>query len=151
MKGAVNMLTELCQELHNWFDRERRFGTFKIEGGNITADFLREGQYFRVIGSIFSDGVHQYPASDLKDEVLEGSVWSLAIPGAVIKLATEIAAWRDRNESANSANMSPFQSESFGGYSYSKSGGGGSGGAYSGPMSWEAAFARRLNMWRKIQ
>ena len=29
------MLTELCQELRNWFDRERYYGTFTIENGNI--------------------------------------------------------------------------------------------------------------------
>ena len=94
------MLTELCQELKNWFDRERRTGAFVIENGNITADFLREGQYFRIMGSVFSDGVHQYPAAELPDETFNGAVWALAIPAPVISLATEIAAWREKNEAA---------------------------------------------------
>ena len=144
------MLTELCQDLHNWFDRERHTGTFTIENGNITADFLKEGQYFRIMGSIFSDGVHQYPTAGLHDEIFEGAVWALAIPQPVIKLAEEISVWREKYEAADSAAMSPFSSESFGGYSYSKSGTGNvqNGGTTGG--SWVTAFASRLNMWRKL-
>lgn len=142
------MLTELCQELHNWFDRERYTGTFTIEGGNITADFLREGQYFRIIGSIFSDGVHQYPADDLPDETFEGAVWALAIPAPVIKLATEIAAWQAKYEGINSPAMSPYNSESFGGYSYAKSGAGAA--SASGATGWRGVFRSQLNRWRKL-
>lgn len=144
------MLTELCQELRNWFDRERHYGTFTIENGNITADFLANGQYFRVIGSVFSDGVHQYPAADLPSETFDGSVWALAIPKPVINLATEIAAWRAKYETVDSAAMSPFNSESFGGYSYSKSGNGNANSSSSSAPTWKTAFASRLNMWRKI-
>lgn len=150
-KGAANMLTELtelCQELRNWFDRARYTGTFTISGGNITADFLQTGQYYRIVGSVFNDGIHQYPSVELKSETFDGSVWALAIPEAVIKLATEIAAWREKYENADSAALSPFQSESFGGYSYSK------GGSYSSngntAVSWKTAFASRLNAWRKL-
>lgn len=143
------MLTELCQELHNWFDHERHTGTFEIVNGNIAADFLREGQYFRIMGSIFSDGVHKYPAADLPAETFTGAVWALAIPKAVQRLASDISEWRDKYESADSAAMSPYNSESFGGYSYSKSantsGAGGSTG-----NGWQSVFAKRLNMWRKL-
>lgn len=143
------MLTELCQELRNWFDLERHSGTFAIENGNIAADFLAEGQYFRIMGSIFSDGVHQYPAADLPAETFTGAVWALGIPKPVINLAAEIAAWRAKYEATDSAAMSPFSSESFGGYSYSKSGSGSSAsGSTNG--SWKTAFASRLNMWRKL-
>lgn len=144
------MLTELCQELKNWFDRERHTGTFEIQNGNLTADFLREGQYFRIMGSIFSDGVHQYPAADLPSETFEGAVWALAIPAPVIRLSEEIDEWRAKYEAADSAAMSPFSSESFGGYSYSKSGTGSSEGGGTTGGSWRTAFASRLNMWRKI-
>lgn len=142
------MLTELCQELRNWFDRERHSGTFTITGGNITADFLQVGQYYRICGSIFNDGVHQYPVDVLRDETFDGSVWALAIPDPVLKLAEDIDEWREKYEAADSAALSPFQSESFGGYSYSK-GSGSSGGAIGG-VSWKNAFASRLNMWRKL-
>lgn len=143
-------LTELCQELRNWFDRERHTGTFTIENGNLTADFLAPGQYFRVVGSIFSDGVHQYPAADLPSETFDGAVWALAIPKPVIKLATEIDEWRAKYETADSAAMSPFSSESFGGYSYSKSGTGSADGGGTTGGSWQTAFAARMNAWRKL-
>ena len=146
------MLTELCQDLRNWFDRERYFGTFEIRGGVISGPgSLLDGQYYRIVGSIFNDGVHKY--GDVKDlltdETFDGAVWALAIPKAVIELAAEIAAWRARYEAADSPAMSPFMSESFGGYSYTK------GSALTsknttGGTNWQATFANRLNAWRKL-
>ncbi len=144
------VLTELCRELHNWFDSERHTGTFTIENGNITADFLQDGQYYRIMGSVFSDGVHQYPSSELRDETFTGAVWALAIPAPVIKLAAEIEEWREKNEMLDSSNMSPFVSESFGGYSYSKGSGGRSGSASGGAVTWKDMFRSRLNAWRKL-
>ena len=141
------MLTEICQELRNWFDISRHSGTFTIENGNIDADFLHSGQYFRIMGSIFNDGVHQYPATDLHDETFTGAVWALAIPKPVIELAEDISAWREKYEAADSAALSPYNSESFGGYSYAKSGSSLSGGS---DVSWRGAFRSRLNIWRKL-
>lgn len=143
------MLTELCQELHNWFDRERYTGTFEIRGGKLTAPVLVEGQYYRIIGSLFNDGVHLYDDEDLKDETFVGAVWSMAVPMPVILLAEDIKAWRDKYESADSSAMSPYMSESFGGYSYQKGSaftGTGSGGG----TSWKSTFAERMNVWRKL-
>ena len=161
------MLTELCQELKNWFDRDRITGTFTITGGDITYDDgkqigLLPGQYFRIVGSVFSDGVHQYitesnkPSEtaavlDLPPETFSGAVWALAIPKEVVSLAEEIAAWRAKYEATDSQAMSPFTSESFGGYSYSKGSGGNTGSGTGGSASsWIGAFRSRLNMWRKI-
>ena len=144
------MLTELCQELHNWFEREKRSGSFRIVDGTLEVDFLLPGQYFRVMGSIFNDGVHQYGTDTLNDEDFTGSVWSLAIPEAVIKLAEDIDAWRTKYEATDSTAMSPYMSESFGGYSYSKGSaitGTGTGGA----TSWRTSFASRMNAWRKVR
>lgn len=142
------MLTELCQELRNWFDLERHTGTFEITGGNLTADFLREGQYFRIMGSIFSDGVHQYPAADLPDETFEGAVWALAIPQTVINLSAEIDTWQTKYGGADGVATSPFASESFEGYSYSKATFSSSGG--SGAATWQTVFKSRLKVWRKM-
>ena len=143
------MLTELCQELHNWFDRERRTGTFTIENGNLTADFLAPGQYFRIMGSIFSDGVHQFPCDDLPPETFSGEVWTLAIPREFVRDAETIEAWRAKNETADSVALSPFQSENWGGYSYNKanSSNANSGGCV--PV-WKTVFAPLLNKWRKM-
>jgi hypothetical protein len=148
------MLTELCQELKNWFDRARYFGLFVIENGQILSrndgDMgLKQGQYFRIIGSLFNEGVHQYPPSDLVDESFDGAVWALAIPKEVVDLSNNIDAWNQKYGGIDSVAMSPYNSESFGGYSYSKSGGGSSDGS-SKAGTWRGAFASELNRWRKI-
>lgn len=144
------MLTELCQELNNWFEREKRSGSFRIVDGMLEADFLLPGQYFRVMGSLFNDGVHQYGNDFLNDEDFTGSVWSLAIPAAVIKLSEDIDAWRAKYEAPDSSAMSPYMSESFGGYSYSK-GSAISGTGTGGATSWRTSFASRMNAWRKLR
>lgn len=143
------MLTELCAELKNWFAVAQYDGTFTVSGGTLTADFLQTGQYFRVVGSLFNDGVWQFPAWDMTDETFTGTVYALAIPREVVKLSEEIAAWRAKHEAVDSPAMSPFMSESFGGYSYQK------GSALtskntSGASGWESFFGSRLNKWRKI-
>lgn len=136
------MLEQVLRYLRNWFDIERRFGTFTIEGGAIALPSLQNGQYFRIIGSVFNDGVHQYPTASLVDETFRGAVWLLAVPNAVIELTEEICKWEKDNHDLV---MKPYQSESFGGYSYSmKADAGG------GLMTWEKVFKHRLNQWRKI-
>lgn len=148
------ILTDLCQELKNWFERSKFVGQFEIKNGIITS--LNDGdmglltdQYFRIIGSVFNDGVHQHPATDLVDETFEGAVWGMGIPKAVLDLAAEIEAWQNKYGSVDSQAMSPYNSESFGGYSYSKSKGGVSDGSVD-ATTWQGAFRSRLNQWRKI-
>lgn len=146
-------LTELCQELRNWFERDKLFGEFTIENGAIIVPdgSLRNGQFFRVIGSIFNDGVHQYGVDELTDEAFKGAIWSMAVPPAVIELSERISAW---NEQYGDAVSSPYQSmsESFGDYSRSwAKAGSGSGNANSGSVpTWQSTFASELNRWRKI-
>lgn len=144
------MLTELCLELRNWFELSKYFGEFSIEDGELTGagDFLQDGQYFRIIGSVFNDGVHQYPVeeSELKDEVFKGAIWAMAVPPAVIDLSERIQAWNDKYGDSVS---SPYSSESFGGYSYTKASSG-QGDADSGGVTWRGAFANDLNKWRKL-
>ena len=143
------MLTELCQELRNYFELERRADTFTISGGALTADFLKPNQYYRIKGSVFNDGVHKFgDETDLVDETFVGEVWAMAIPKAVLELSEEIDVWQSKY-GADSAAMSPFNSESFGGYSYSK-GNSNSQTTASSPTGWQAAFGSRLNKWRKI-
>ena len=147
------MLTELCQELKNWFEREIHVGTFTIEGGQLTdCSFLQDGQYYRIIGSVFNDGVHIWPDDDLHDESFDGAIWAMAIPPQVVALSDEIEAWNALYGGVSSNSKSPFQSESFGGYSYSKGGGAGGAGssASNGAPTWKSIFADELNRWRKI-
>lgn len=144
-------LTELCQELRNWFERDKFFGEFTIENGAIIVPdgSLQNGQFFRVIGSVFNDGVHKYGEEGLTDEVFEGAIWSMAVPPAVVELSERISAWYVQYGDTVS---SPYQSmsESFGDYSRSWSkAGSGQGNANSGP-TWQSTFASELNRWRKI-
>lgn len=146
------MLTELCKEINNYFDTAKYFGEFIIEDGALSdINFLQEGQYFRIVGSVFNDGVYQYPAEELKDEVFDGAVWAMAVPQEVIALANDIKDWCDKYQTVDSMAMSPYNSESFGGYSYSKSGGGTGDGSGDGSGTWQGAFANRLSNWRKIR
>lgn len=143
------MLTEICQELRNWFDRDmpKWFGEFRITGGTIDLA-LQSGQYFRIVGSVFNDGVHQYPATDLMDETFQGAVWAMAVPPAVIALADEIDAWQTQYADVL---KSPYTSESFGGYSYTRASGSSGGGGSSDMPTWQSTFASKLNRWRKIR
>ena len=153
------MLTELCGYLKNWFEKEKCYGDFVISNGHITfADGtelpLQDGQYFRVIDSVFNDGVHKNvePSEDspstLTDETFTGSVWAMAVPREVIALAEEIKAWSDKYAGADSAALSPFSSESFGGYSYSKSAGNSADGSTG--TSWQSVFGNKLVRYRKV-
>jgi len=137
------MITELCQELRNWFEQEIFPGTYSIVAGKIEAP-LQKDQYFRINGSIFNDGVYKYGSEELTDETFTGEVWALAIPKAVIELAAEIEAWRAKYEATS---LSPYQSESFGGYSYTKTGSAAGANAHTG---WKNVFASSLNRYRKI-
>ena len=135
------MLNQVLRHLKNWFvvPDGVHYGTFIVQGGSIDLPFLQPGQYFRIIGSVFNDGVYSYPASTLKDETFSGAVCGLAIPAEVVDLADEIAQWKEKNSKVIN---SPFQSESYAGYSYTKKPGDETG--------WSSVFSDRLNQWRKL-
>ena len=137
------MLTEVCAEIRNYFVKDIHNGTFEIVGGKITPlDFIQEKQYFRIVGSVFNDGVYKYTADlVLTDEIFSGSVWAMAVPPSVVALAEEIKKYNESDEAKPSA----YTSESFGGYSYSKATD--ENGA---PMGWKKVFASRLNKYRRI-
>lgn len=154
------MLEQLLSYLHNWFrvrdDVDGKYpDEYTVEGGNIELPFLQNGQYFRIRGSVFNDGLYIYgedildgdgKETELTDETFEGCIWALAIPKAVLSLENEIAEWEKKY---GDAVASPYSSESFGGYSYTKptmadvSSGSASAG-------WQGAFKSQLNRWRKI-
>ena len=134
-------LTNLCAELRNYFETKKRFGTFTISGGSISpSDFLQDGQYFRIVGSVFNDGVHRHPAHDLTDETFDGAVWAMAVPPAVIELLQKIQEF----EAAAANSPTAYTSESFGGYSYTKAT------DENGlPAGWRSVFRSELKKWRK--
>jgi hypothetical protein len=140
------MLEQVLRHLNNWFLVEIHEGTFTVENGSIALPFLQTNQYFRICGSVFNDGLHQYPSTDLTDETFTGTVWALAVPKAVVTLSEDIAAWEEKYGEAVS---SPYMSESFGGYSYTKASGGKS--DTSAVTGWQDAFRGQLNDWRKLK
>lgn len=139
------MLETVLTHLHNWFPTRggRHAGTFSIVSGMLFLDFsLLPGQYYRIRGSAMNDGLHQYGNGDiLTDETFSGEVWALAVPRAVVDLSEEIAAWREKNPETDKV------SESFGGYSYTRGGGGTS--SSSALSGWQGVFSSRLNAYRR--
>ena len=153
------MISELCAELRNYFLRDyvnpeqyMHSGSFVIAGGEMQSlPFLQKGQFYRIVGSTFNDGVHKYGAiprsmedyETLTDEEFEGAIWEMFVPNEVVNLSDEIQDWISNN--ADTIN-SPYQSESFGGYSYTKAVAG------TGRVStdWQSHFAAKLNRWRRL-
>lgn len=142
------MLDELCADICNYFvksENDKHAGTYTINGGMFSPplDFLKAGQYFRVVGSALNDGVYKNDGCGvLTDEEFDGAVWAMSVPPAVIALADRIKEYMD----SDAAKPSPFVSESFGGYSYSK----GQNAAGAANNSWQAVFADELRKWRRI-
>lgn len=141
------MIDEICTELKNWFvtDGDKHFGTFTISDGQIApSDFLQQGQYYRIIGSVFNDGVHIYgdDTDKLTPETFKGAVWAMRVPHAVVQLSIEIDNWIKKyaEEAA-----SPYISETIPAYSRTKATN-----ASGGAVTWQDSFRSRLNNWRKI-
>ena len=121
------IIDEVCAYLNNWFVEKPsgiHAGDYTITGGAIDCDFLQANQYFRVVGSVFNDGVWKYPASQMTNEEFAGEVWAMALPPAFIALIADITAWQTAYGGASSPNMSPYSAESFNNYSYTKATGG---------------------------
>lgn len=137
------MLYELMRETRNFFKVEgaERFGRFTVAGGRIDLPNLLPGQYFLVSGSVLNDGLHKNDDTDVMlDEEFSGVVSPLAIPIAFRELAQRIADWKEKAGEA-----SPMQSESFGGYSYTRASG-----KNGGQLTWKDAFSGELSIWRKL-
>ena len=158
------MLELVCAHIHNYFERHpvshQRIvfsGTYTIASGSISLPFLLSGQKFRIKGSALNDGVYTYgsPVKDddgkasasLSDETFTGEVWVMYPPKAVLTLSEEIADWITKY---GAAAVSPYQSESFGGYSYTKSSGAANTGGGASAGTWQGVFSARLNEWRKV-
>ncbi len=149
------MLTEICANIRNYFtwEKDKHIGDFAIVDGQITPSFDIPTDYIRIVGSHLNDGVKKRGTDGtfgLEDEAeFHGGIWVMSPPKDFLALAVEIEDWQKKNGNVDSQAMSPYNSESFGGYSYSKSGGGANGGA--GGASWQNAYATRLNAYRRIR
>lgn len=133
------MLESVLAYLRNWFIVETYSGRYTISGGRIELPFLQNGQYFCIAGSVFNDGVHNYPTDNLSDEEFCGVVCAMAVPKSLLAVVKEIEDWQTKYK--NRAE-SPYQSESYDGYTYTLKSGE--------SATWQKAFSAKLSRWRKI-
>lgn len=141
--------TQFFKELNNWFERDAVKGTFVISGGMLTTEIgLLDGQFYKVEGSVLNEGVHKHPDESLKDETFDGTIIKMAVPVDVIELETEINDWIEKY---GDVVKSPYNSESFSVYSYSKGYSNSSTGSSGADAdAWKSAFSGRLTVWRKL-
>ena len=140
------MLETVLIHLKNWFvvPRGVHEGIYTIKNGSLELPFLQNGQYYRICGSVFNDGLHKYGVEDLQNETFAGTVWALAIPKSVVELSAKIEEWQSKN---GAATESPYSSESFGGYSYSIATDSKTGNR----ATWETVFRSQLNPYRQMR
>ena len=142
------MIEQICAYIHNYFHGDRYAGRFTIENGAIEVPGLVTGQYFQICGSRLNDGVYKYGVDELTDETFDGVIWDMRPPKSFLTLVDEITLW---NEKYGEVSLTPYQSESFGGYSYSMKTGYSAGtGVDSAAAGWQGIFKTRLNQWRKL-
>lgn len=150
------MLESVCDAIHNYFVRDVYTGSFEIKDGKLDLPGLLQGQRFRIIGSALNDGVYTLFGHDvydddgkkraiLMDETFNGTIQYMGVPAAFLVLCAEISDWQTKY---GEASKSPYSSESFGGYSYTKRSSGGT--SADGSISWQTIFKDRLKRWRKI-
>lgn len=150
----AGMLEQVLTHIHNWFTYDEiPVDTCAISDGQLPASIsIPDGAWYRIQGSLFNDGLHQYPATDLTDETFDGIITVCAIPRALLDVAQEIQDWLEQTKDAREKALgSPYASESFDGYSYSLKGEYTSQNGSGGLTGWQAEFASRLNAWRKIR
>lgn len=151
-------LKEILDYIHNYFVQDTFEGKIKIKNHELDNHEIKllDDQYFMIKGSIYNDGIWQFKAIQevdeenleryLKDEEFNGIISKLAIPRDVLALKDEIIAWEDKNQDALNG---VFQSESFGGYSYTlKSNSSNNKNGES--ISWKNKFGNRLKAYRKL-
>lgn len=150
------MIGVICAEIKNYFTYadDQHIGDFEIIGGQITPVIDFSTDYIRIIGSRHNDGVHKVSdlvENPLVDEAFHGAVWVMSPPADFLALVAEIEAWQEANGGADSANMSPFASESFGGYSYTKASGASAESGGASVPTWQSTYAARLKQYRRVR
>lgn len=135
------MLEKILNYLNNDFRAcDLSLQNYTITGGTISLDGVKDFQYVRIYGSLFNDGVYQYPLYGLTDETFRGYIIPLAIPKEVLDLAEAIEEYEKKNQ------PTAFTSESFGGYSYSKATK-----ANGTAAGWREVFADELRPYKKMK
>ena len=116
------MVEEVMRYCRNFFISGTRVSNiFHVKGGKIVESLpFIDNQFVWITGSTLNDGIYQMPITDLFDEEFNGEIIGLKPPKAFLSLVDEITKWQDKYSDTVT---SPYQSESFNGYSYSKKSG----------------------------
>lgn len=132
----------VMRHVNNFFDRARYTGHFFISGGKITLPMeLPEKTWIAISGSMWHDGVHELQSPyDLPapDEEFDGTVYILHPPASFLDLCKSIAEYDEKTP------VGAFMSESFGSYSYTRTGG------QNGVKTWQEAYALQLRPYRRM-
>jgi len=141
-------LKAICDYIHNYFEKDIVQGEFTITNGSLVTDSIDilENQYYMIKGSVFNDGIYKHVNTDLTDETFKGTVITMSVPKDILNVLQRATQWEQDN--AKTLN-SPYQSESFGGYSYSKGASTKKDGSQ-GQLTWRDVFGDELKAYRKI-
>lgn len=147
------MLLELLSELKNYFEVEKVKGDFTLTSNslllNSTVNKPQVGQYIYIRSTLNRAvckviGINKDTLSlqcennfQLVDDNVK-QVSYLAIPQQIISLSTQIEEFETKNI------MSPYTSESFGGWSGSRAQG------RNGNITWQEAFSGKLKPFKKM-
>ena len=116
------MIGQICQYIKNYFtyEHDRIIGDWSVVNGKLVPSLDIPTDYYAIFGSRKNNGVHK--VNDYGDVLVDegpfhGSVWFMSPPQDFLDKVEEITAWIDTyGKTLNS----PYTSESFGGYSYTK-------------------------------
>lgn len=147
----ATMLEQVLGSIHNWFVRDTlSVGECVIEDGVLPASLpIPDGVWYRIRGSYLNDGMHLKgdESEGLVDETFSGTITTHVIPRPLLAVVEEICKYQEKNGESASG---PYQSESFGGYSYTLKGNSSASGTNVPTTGWRAAFAGQLNQYRKL-
>lgn len=114
-------MEDILSYINNYFAVTKEEGTFKIEDNSIKikGNYL-QGQYIKLEGSFFNDGIYRVESLVDKtitliganNEEFKGVIYSLAIPKDLISIAKKLEELKEKNTNGI------YESESFGEYSY---------------------------------
>ena len=166
----LSTIDTICGETHNYFEESKVINDYTIENGRISLPFLIDGQFFRIVGSHFNDGVYVYTdgyiISDASwNNVLEDNIdWSSisddtwgdlkhaelidetfhgAIwPMCVPRAFIQLSKEIEEYNNSDAGKASPYLSENISGhYSYTK--------ANASDSAWQKVFADKLRRYKK--
>lgn len=143
-------ITHMCGLLRNYFtDKKHVFcGTYTIHDNAISQNFVKNNQYFRIVGSAFNDGVYCNNPADLKrlhDETFQGAIWAMTVPADFIELCDDAERFKEKIAEI-SKNFEGYTSESWGGYTYTL--------PTSAPafiQDWQYRIKQGMNMYRRLK